>query len=216
LGEICWSDIEDEDIIDHLEGMAKDRPKHARHVHVYLQGAFRWLASPRRRLINRNPLAGIEAIGTRGRRERNLADTEISLFWRSCEQIGWPFGPLFQLLLLGCRRSELARATWTEFDLQARTWELPGTRTKNSNPHVTHLPWLALDIITGLPHVSNPSNYLFCTMRRSSARPVSGFSDAAERVHALMEEAAGIRIDGFSRHDLRRTFSTGMAKLGVR
>jgi integrase len=168
-------------------------------------------------LINRNPLAGIEPIGTRGQRARNLTDTEIALFWRACEQIGWPFGPLFQLLLmLGCRRSELARATWLEFDLQARTWELPGTRTKNGNPHLTHLPRLALDIIGGLPHVSNPADYVFCTGRRATAKPVSGFSDAAQRVHKMMNGASGIEIAPFTRHDLRRTFSTGMAKLQVR
>jgi len=49
-------------------------------------------------------------------RERTLDDEEIRLFWLACERIGWPFGPLAQLLLLTAqRRDELAYATWSEF-----------------------------------------------------------------------------------------------------
>jgi hypothetical protein len=33
-------------------------------------------------------------------RDRALSDDEVRLFWIGCDKLGWPFGPMFKLLLL--------------------------------------------------------------------------------------------------------------------
>ena len=42
-------------------------------------------------------------------RDRVLSDDEISSLWKACEEIGWPFGPVFQLLLLTAQRKKRSR-----------------------------------------------------------------------------------------------------------
>src|ERR1700730_16749378 len=41
--------------------------------------------------------------------------TVIVWFWQACDEIGWPFGPIFKLLLLTAqRRDEVGGMKWTE------------------------------------------------------------------------------------------------------
>src|SRR5262249_39530782 len=147
-------------------------------------------------------------------RDRALEDWEIPLFWKACDKIGWPFGPLFQLLLLlGPRRDELAWAPWPEFDFTKQVWNLPADRAKNERALITHLPQLACDILGALPIIANPTRYVFCSGRGGRGNPVSGFGRAADQVeHEMQKLAAGKglpEIDHFTRHDLRRAQATG-------
>src|SRR6516225_7132802 len=69
-------------------------------------------------------------------RDRVLSDDEISSLWKACEEIGWPFGPVFQLLLLTAQRKNgVAGMRWSELDLDNRVWHLPKERTKNGKAH---------------------------------------------------------------------------------
>ena len=52
--------------------------------------------------------------------------------WNACVNIGWPFGPLLQLLILtGQRRNEVGGMTWPELDMTLKLWQLPKGRVKN-------------------------------------------------------------------------------------
>ena len=138
LGERPIKELEDGKAIKALlRDMAKTRPGHARHVHAYLMTAAEWFVDEG--LTARNIMAGIKPPAPKGERDRALQkDDEIRLFWQACDRIEWPFGPLYQLLLLlGPRRDELACSTWREFDLPNQSWELPGSRTKNGLPAIT-------------------------------------------------------------------------------
>jgi integrase len=143
-------------------------------------------------------------------RDRVLTDDEIVSFWNGCDQLGWPFGPLFQLLLLTAqRRGEVAGMRWSELDLQGKLWHLPGTRTKNSRPHDVHLSDFALEIIEGLvqfkPEAGKP-DFVFSFTGDSA---VSGFAFAKANLAEIMD------VQGWQMHDLRRTATTGMARLGI-
>ena len=84
-------------------------------------------------------------------RDRVLSDEEIELAWRAFKQVGWPFGPIGKLLLLtGARRDEIAEGTWGEIDLNAKTWTIPATRTKNEEVHEIPLSDTAVEILKGL------------------------------------------------------------------
>jgi integrase len=197
--------------------VARGRRPQAAHVLRYLRAFLSW--AQREDLITVNPALGIPDPDTRKRedreRERWLDDSEIPLFWAACDDAGCTFAPFFQLLLLfGCRRDELAHATWSEFDLEKQTWILPGRRSKNGNDHVTHIADPAIEILGKLPRLrsSDPNEFLFSTTGHT---PASGFHHALARVIAAMSAAAGREIAHFTIHDLRRSTATGMAELGV-
>src|SRR5215469_9656121 len=118
---------------------------------------FKWAVD--QEIIEVNPAIGVPDPAPRKRqdreRDRYLDDDEIRIFWFGCKQIGPPFGPLFQLLLLtGQRRDEVAGTSWDELDFERRIWTLPRKRTKNDRAHIVHLSTLAIEIIGALPRVN--------------------------------------------------------------
>ncbi len=229
LGPRCAKDIGRRDIRELLDAIvARGCAPHAHHLLAYLRPALDWAAE--REIITGNPAAGIPDPDPRRReartRDRYLDDDEIKLFWPACAAIGWPFGPLFKLLLLtGQRRDELAHAPWSEFDLGKALWVLPRERSKNDKEHVIHLPARAVEIIEALP-TKGQGRFLFTT---NGSRPVSGFGRGRERLVAAMlkqlkkelvdagagDDATSAEIAHFTLHDLRRSAATGMAGLGI-
>jgi Arm DNA-binding domain len=76
-----------------------------------------------RSLIEANPAAGIRAPAEMRSRDRVLTEAELAAAWVACDALGWPFGPLFQLLILTAqRRNEVAGMRWCDLDLQDRVW----------------------------------------------------------------------------------------------
>jgi integrase len=146
-------------------------------------------------------------------RERKLTDDELRVFWKACDQLGQPFGPLFQLLLLtGQRRDEVARMTRDELSKDSETWSLPGSRTKNRREHAVPMSPAARELIRGMRRIA-ACEYIFSTNGRT---PVSGFSKAKRQLDAEMADLAdGATIPAWRLHDLRRTCASGMAELGV-
>ncbi len=194
---------------------------------------FNWAVE--REFIDANPAAGVSMPAPENARDRILSDDEIRLFWQACADIGWPFGPMFQLLLLTAqRREETASMEWPELDLSRRLWTIPREKAKNDRAHEVHLSDLARDILGTLPRIVVPVDaagkfrtereFVFTT---NGMRPVSGFSNAKERVDASMHER--LREDmaqrggdpqraviaPFTIHDLRRTAASGMASLSI-
>jgi integrase len=169
--------------------------------------AFRW--AKQMHLVEVNPSADrpmpLRKVPTR---DRVLDDDEIIKFWQGCESVGWPFGQLFRLLLLtGQRLNECAGMTWAEIDLDNCSWNLPAERTKNGRQHEVALSDMAMEIITGLPRFVD-DNFVFPST--DPTKPVSGFVHAKQRVLDHMASPTPWRL-----HDLRRTATTGMARLGV-
>jgi integrase len=119
--------------------------------------------------------------------------------------MGWPFGPLFQLLLvLGQREDEIAGMRWSDLDLVRGVWTLPREASKSDRLNQVPLPALARQIIEQLPRTG--SELVFST---TGSTPVSGFSKAKKRCDQLSG------VTGWRLHDLRRTVASGMARLKV-
>jgi hypothetical protein len=68
---------------------------------------------------------------------------------------------------------------------------------------------LAAEIIEDLP---NLGELVFSTTGRT---PVSGFSNPKERIDQFIAAASDTVIERWVWHDLRRTATTGMARLGI-
>jgi integrase len=180
----------------------------ARKLHVALSSLFRWLVQQRR--VTSNPAHGVWRPGPPAHRERVLTDAEIVTFWRACDRLGPPYNALFKLLLLtGCRLREVAKMTRGE--LVDGVWTIPGQRTKNHRTLSLPLPPLALEIIAGVPVIAGEVGFVFTS---NGLRPIGNFARAKALLDAAMAEIAGQPVP-FRLHDLRRTFVSGLAALGV-
>jgi integrase len=183
----------------------------ANRVLARLRTLFGWAVG--RDLIAANPCDGLRPPMKERARDRVLDDVEVKLFWAAADELGWPFGPLFKLLLLTAqRRDEVATLQWPEIDLERRLWSLPREKAKNDQGHDVHLSTQSVAILAALPHIGDKCGYIFTTNGRT---PVSGFSRAKERLDGLIAKAAGHAIEPWILHDARRTAATGMARLKV-
>ena len=159
-------------------------------------------------LVEVNPAQGVAKPKKRIQsRDRILDHDEIKAFWAACDQVGWPAGRIFQLLLLTAQReNEVAQMRWSELDLANRVWNLPATRTKNSKAHTVHLSDLAVEMIRSLPQI-NRSQLVFAMQ---GDKPYVNFWQANQRVRHLMGD-----LEHWVVHDLRRTATSVMAELGI-
>jgi integrase len=172
-----------------------------------LKTMFKW--SVREDILTADPTEGVAKRGKEIPRDRVLEADEIRLFWEGTEQLGWPFEPLFKLLLITAqRRDEVGSIAWDEIDIEKSRWAIPATRSKNSKAHIVHLSSLAISIIESLPRLSG--SLVFSTTGTSA---VSGYSTAKARVDEYMRaKLNGVRLPGWTLHDLRRTATTIMAE----
>ncbi len=59
------------------------------------------------------------------------------------------------VILTGQRRNEVAGMRWSEIDLDANLWTIPGERTENDQGHIVHLGPQAVDILRQSPRLSD-------------------------------------------------------------
>lgn len=142
------------------------------------------------------------------KRKHVLKDEELPLVWDAAEKLGYPYGPLWQLILLtGARKEEIGEMKWDELDLEARTLTIPPERYKTDKVHTIPLSDHALDIIAKLPR--GTGDYVFSYS--GGLKPVNGWSVAKRELNKLI----GNKVAHFVTHDLRRTVRTQLSKLGV-
>lgn len=135
-------------------------------------------------MIDASPCGGIKAPAPETARDRILSDDELKAVWRAAEGIGWPFGPVTQLLALtGQRRSEVAGMTWREIDFGAKLWTLPRSRSKNNREHVIPLSEQALVILASVPKVESKQGYVFTF---TGSTPITDFAKAKKRLAAAV------------------------------
>jgi len=217
----AWGDrdiheIARRDVIDLLDQIADSgRIATANRVRVYLSHFFNWCVS--RDILAISPVHGVKPVGREASRERVLTDDEVRWFWRACDDLGFPWGPLGQTLLLtGQRLREVAGAT--DAEITGDVWHLPAERTKNGRAHAVPLSRAASDVLAGVERVKGKAGLVFTTTGES---PVSGFhkgrNHIAERMAEIAAEERGepVEIPRWTFHDLRRTAATGMARLGI-
>jgi integrase len=174
----------------------------ARRVQAHLHRLFAWALG--RGIVDKNPLAGLPKPGEETPRKRILSDDELLMVWRASEQLGWPFGHAIRLLILtGARREEIGQLRWAEID--ERSINLAGTRTKSGEPHSIPLSAPARAIIESLPRIKDSE----LTFTIDGKKPVSAWSRAKAKVDELAN------IEPWRIHDLRRTTATGLQKLKV-
>ena len=211
IGDKRIGDVRRADIQALLDGIVdRGSPIMANRVHAVLRTFFGWLAE--RDYVAANPLDKIKAPAVERARERVLDDAELRAAWAAFDQDGYPYGPIAKLLLLtAARRGEISEAPWAEVDLAAKTWRLPGSRTKNGIPHEIPLSRAALEILESLPRHGG-----FVFAQSPDGPAPSDWTNVRKRFQRVASEIkGGDPIPAWTIHDLRRTAASGMAALGV-
>ncbi len=194
--------------------IARGSDVHANRVLARLRAFFNWAVE--RGELPASPVAGMKLPTKERPRDRVLSDNELRWFWKACEAIEWPFGPLAKLLLLTAqRRDEVAGMEWADVEFKNHTWTQPREKTKNDRVHEVHLSTLAVELLKSIPCISK--DFIFTS---SGEKPVSGFSHAKRRLDRAMLAAKQQELSAdcdaippWVLHDLRRTAATGMARL---
>jgi integrase len=105
------------------------------------------------------------------------------------------------------RPGELRAAEWSEFDLDAAEWRIPGVRMKMREPHLVPLSRQAVALLRGLQPLTGSGRYVFPSVR-TSQRPMSdGTVNAALR-------RLGYTKDEMTGHGFRALASTCLNEQG--
>jgi integrase len=194
------------DIHDLLDGIvARGSPVTANRTLAWLRRMCAWAIE--RGLIEVSPCAGIRAPAAETSRDRVLSDDELKAVWLAADGLAAPYNAFVKLLILtGARRSEVAGMMWREIDFNAKFWMLPSTRAKNATEYQIPLSDSAVQILQALPRIAD-SDLVFTLSGRV---PIRGFHNVKTRIDALMPAGPSWTL-----HDLRRTFASGCARLGI-
>ena len=105
---------------------------------AYGRACYGWAV--KRGKVDSNPFAGLPIETASASRDRVLTEAEVPVIWKAAAGLGWPFGPLFQILLLTAqRRDEVTGMRWSEMSTDLAIWTIPKERAKNRRAHIVHL-----------------------------------------------------------------------------
>lgn len=184
-----------------VERHAKTSPIAANRSLAYARAFFNWCVGEE--IIESNPAEKVKKPGKENQRDRAHSLAELGEIWAAAGMLGYPFGPLYRLLMvLPMRREEIAAMPVAELDLGSDDdatqgiWTLPAARTKRANALRVPLSPLARSIIKdalaerpdgafdkGGRWQVNP--FLFST----GCTPVSGFTKGKRRLDRAIADA---------------------------
>ncbi|MBA3520728.1 MAG: tyrosine-type recombinase/integrase [Rhizobiales bacterium] len=134
-GDRRIQEITRRDVIELLDGLT-DRGVGTMTNRVFsiTRKLFNWAIA--RGIVDASPCAGVRPPVPEVSRDRVLTEDELRWFWAATATLGFPFGPLFRLLLItGQRLSEVGEMTYGELDLRQHLWTIPRERVKNNSAH---------------------------------------------------------------------------------
>jgi integrase len=216
-GDRPITDITQHDVVAVIDEVVdRGAPYQAHNLLGHVRTLFNWAIGRGVYGLERSPcdrLRPKQVIGRKFARQRVLNDAEIRALWAATEETGYPYGPLLRLLLVtGQRKSEVAEARWSEFDLKKREWVIPAARMKADAAHVVPLGDEAMKVLDGL-HRFNKGDYLFSAT--FGVKPVNGFWKAKEIIDREMVKHLPSPPAPWVIHDIRRTMRTGLSALPV-
>jgi integrase len=236
FGDWLIAAVEKQDLREFLRAVRDDHGlTTARRVGGLCKRLFRWAGEED--LIPTDPMALVTLPGKEAVRQRTLMEEELRALWlaidpandpRELNEAGrpkahpsmFPWGAYFRLLLLtGQRRGEVANMRWDAVDLKQGTWRLEAAETKSDRAHLVPLSPPVVELLEALPRITMeqdgetvPSPFVLTTNGRA---PISSFSKAKRWLDDEVERLHGAPIADWRIHDLRRSVSTALAKLGV-
>lgn len=174
--------------------------------------AFLTWAVVKAKVIERNPLMGFRKERptradriAKAQRGRALPDADLVKVWRAADP-ATNFGRYVRFLVLtGCRRNEGAGVTRGMLNKDQTAFDLPAVFTKQGRGHRVPIVPLLQDVLDAC--VIDARSDLFFASPRSGG-PLLGWTQQVARFN----KTSGV---DFKLHDLRRTFRTGLSRLGI-
>ena len=201
----------------------KDRPRGgkeaARSAIGVLRKMINWAIDENLITRHDNPVTRMEAsLPKPKRRERVLSLEEAQGVWRAADSLGYPFGPVYKLILLtGCRPGEWSACLRSYIDLKQALLVIPADAYKSDHVHVVPLVPAARELLEHAmtAHRGRKGDYLFSGT--DGLKPLAGWAKAQTRMlHAICAESGERVTVPWTPHDLRRTVATRIAEtLGV-
>jgi len=180
-------------------------PSEARHAYSTISVVLNWAVS--RRLIEHSPLGGVKAPRASASRDRVLSDPELAIVLGKAISSGLAINQIVHLLILtGQRRGEIGGLRWSYIDQSEGTITWPPEAVKNGRRHT--IPYGAMTAAV-FERIPRQGDFLF-PARGYEDRPFNGWS----KTGVSFLRSSG--VENWTLHDLRRTFASGMQKLGVR
>jgi integrase len=203
------ADVRRRDIREILDAMAdQGKGREAEKRRQVCTAMFRWALS--QDLVETDPTAGLEAHDRGIPRDRTLTVKEIETLWKwlDSDALSLEAADILKFeLLTGARCGEISGLRAEEIDPNKWVWTLPASRSKNGRQRVTPIVGVAREILE---------------QRLSSAEKGPLFLlgkgvvvTSAHIGHYLLTRRMTLPIAVFTSHDLRRTFATMLAEMGV-
>jgi integrase len=186
-----------------LTRLATTRPIEANRVRASLSAFFAWCISEG--LLSYNPVVGTARRGERSR-ERVLSDPELRAIWHAAAGPDDYSAVIRLLMLTGARVAEIGSLSRSEINGE-KAIVVPGVRTKNKRSHTIPMSEPVRNIIDAQLRRHN-HEFLF---GRLPSRPLTGWS----ALKKALDRRVGPTAADWTHHDLRRTFATKLAELGV-
>lgn len=173
------------------------KPSEANHAFTAVKTLLRWAQG--RGYLPHSPLEGARKPYRPVSRDRWLTDQELAKLLVTAQNQGVYGQLVLALLYTGQRLAQIVnlRRTWVEGD----TLRFPAAIMKSGREHLIPIGPATQALLS-----ARNTDPLFANKRGEP------YNDLAQ-THAALLKASG--IPHFTRHDLRRTYSTGMARLGV-
>jgi integrase len=208
FGRKSLGDITPREIVSRLNAL-NDRPGEKEHASRIARTFFVWCVG--QHLIERSPMETVAKPAPGKARERVLTEEELKAVYKAARGSRTGFHRLIALLVhTGCRRGELTALRWTY--VLGDTITLPSEITKNGRAHAFPIGPRTQALLASFPKIEgNP--YVF----PSSREHVKGKPSTVMTGYSAAKRAFDIEcgVTGWTLHDLRRTFSTGLASLDV-
>lgn len=160
----------------------------------------------KRKLVDSNPVTDTPKY-KESSRDRYYNETEIqklSFFFNELQTV--TSGVYKMLLFTGQRKSETLKMKWAY--IADDVWTIPKELAKNKQAHQVPLSKPAKEILKDLKPITGESEWVFASPKDMS-KPTVSLSRARQNI----KKYSG--VPDFRAHDLRRTFATYMAKLGI-
>jgi len=196
---------------------ARGAPATAVHVRDIVKQIYVYAILHGEKVANPADDVGAASIATFVPKDRALTPTEIRLMHRQMESVAtYPTIRLAlrMILLTLVRKSELIQATWDEVDFEAALWTIPKSRMKGRNPHNVYLSRQALDIMVALHTCAGGSKYVLPSRYDADRCMSQATLNRVTQIVAERAKTAGLPLEPFTVHDLRRTGSTLLNEVG--
>ena len=208
LGDRPIDTITSSDLLGVISPVWSTRREAGRKLVARLRAVIRWALAEGH--IAADPLPPVEAAlprnGVRVEHHASIPPSEVGRAIRTVQasRAHWATKLAYELIALsGVRSAEARLATWSEFDLEAAVWCLPGERTKTGEPQRIPLAPRVLEILRDARERGGAAGLVFPA---PSGRPLTS--------EALSKLARELGLGG-SIHGLRASLRTWCAERGV-